>query len=73
MDEVVTRRGAHHRDKIRDRATRLSALTRLVTLTMSNHGLGRLKRGHTTAGGIDARDVLCGRLDDTTVKQAVEA
>jgi len=40
---------------------------------MSKHGLAANKRGHTTAGGIDARDVLCGRLDDTTVKQAVKA
>ena len=72
MDEVVTRRGAHHRDKIRDRATRSSALTRLVTSTMSNHELAANKHGHTTAGGIDARDVRCGRLEDTTVNQAVE-
>jgi hypothetical protein len=73
IDEVVTGWEALRGDKVRDRAERALAQTRLVTSTMSNHELAANKRGHTTAGGIDARDVLCGRLDDTTVKQAVEA
>ncbi len=42
--------------------------------TMSNsQDEARKNNGSLDAGGIDARDVLCGRLDDTTVRQAVEA